>query len=169
MSKCNYSSMDGELVNLAILTGQSDLGTAGTTGSPGVRYLGFDGEEEEDEFFNARGRKRRRKSSRGRRKSSRGRRSSKRRKSGGFFDKALTAFQSHQKTKQAQAQANASLASSPGMDLSALSMPQPPMITNQRKPMSNGLKWGLIIGGVVVLGTVGFFVYKSTKGKKSNK
>jgi hypothetical protein len=162
MSKCNYSSMDGELVNLAILTGQSDLGTAGTTGSPGVRYLGFDGEEEADEFFNARGRKKRR-------KSSRKRRSSKRRKSGGFFDKALNAFQSHQKTKQAQAQANASLASSPGMDLSALSMAQPPMITNQRKPMSNGLKWGLIIGGVVVLGTVGFFVYKSTKGKKSNK
>jgi hypothetical protein len=39
------------------------------------------------------------------------------------------------------------------------SMPAP----NTKKPMSKGLKIGLIAGGVVVLGVIGFVIYKSTK------
>ncbi len=34
---------------------------------------------------------------------------------------------------------------------------------NAKKPMSKGMKIGLIAGGVVVLGIIGFVIYKSTK------
>ena len=40
---------------------------------------------------------------------------------------------------------------------------QPLPDNNTKQPMSKGVKIGLIAGGVVVLGIIGFVIYKSTK------
>lgn len=40
---------------------------------------------------------------------------------------------------------------------------QPLPDANTKQPMSKGMKIGLIAGGVVVLGIIGFVIYKSTK------
>jgi hypothetical protein len=40
---------------------------------------------------------------------------------------------------------------------------QPIPDANTKQPMSKGMKTGLIVGGVVLLGVIGFLIYKSSK------
>jgi hypothetical protein len=189
-----FSYMDGDVEDLAVLMGSANLGRQN------IDYVGFNGEamDEEDEFYNAFGdnirrklsrRKSRSSGSRPRTKSTSGgsrtrRSSSKRRPRGrlgsfvnntldrfGFSEKAMA---DKRRIEMEQAKANQALASNAnsGPDLTTLLATPAPRIIPPKKPMSKGLKIGLIAGGVLGVAAIVYFVVKSKKasnGKKAKK
>tara|TARA_R110000764_G_scaffold542_4_gene2052 strand:- start:265 stop:771 length:507 start_codon:yes stop_codon:yes gene_type:complete len=160
-----FSYMDGDVVDLAVLMGSANLGR------DNIDYVGADGEaaDEEDEYFNASGPPPRRRSSSSKRRPKR------RGRFGGFINNTLNRFGFSEKAmadkrqiEMEQAKANQALAANAGSgpDISAL-LATPAVVTPPKAPMSKGLKIGLIVGGVVVAGAITYFIIKSAKSKKA--
>lgn len=98
-------------------------------------------------------------------------------KSGGFVDRAKDSIKGYRTRKTEENQKNAEqqqkiidqvTKSSPTVEQLNALMANPTAGVNttpQKTPMSKGLKIGLIVGGIVVAGIIGFVVYKKIKNK----
>lgn len=170
----DFNNLDGEVQNLEVLNGLSNMNDNMIESYPND----FDNEESmsffegDDDFYNAKGSRKKRKNERARR---RGLREKKQAQRQARRDKGAEARSQAKigrtKAKLTQADTQKEIASKLGVETEsdkalAQAMLKGAETTPEKKGMSTGAKIGIAVGVVAILGIIGFVVYKKMNSKK---